>query len=60
MLDLATYTERILFCIQEIVVFDLDFPSDASSVKFRAVQWTCTEILLALACIVNLLPREYI
>lgn len=44
---------------KEIVVFNLDFPSDASSVKFRAVQWICTEVLLALACIVNLLPREY-
>lgn len=44
--------------IQEIVVFNLDFPSDTSSVKFRAVQWICTEILLALACIANLLPRE--
>lgn len=43
---------------QEIVVFNVDFPSDASSVKFRAVQWICTEIMLAIAAIANLLPRE--
>lgn len=42
---------------QEIVVFNSDFPSDATSVKFRAVQWICTEVMLALAVIWNLLPR---
>ncbi|KAK8912806.1 Thiamine transporter thi9 [Metarhizium anisopliae] len=40
-------------------IFNLDFPSDASSVKFRAVQWVATEILLALAAIWNLLPPRY-
>lgn len=45
---------------QEIVVFNVDFPSDASSVKFRAVQWICTEIMLAMAAIANLLPREWL
>ncbi|KAL1614230.1 hypothetical protein SLS56_012162 [Neofusicoccum ribis] len=44
---------------QEIVVFNVDFPSDASSVKFRAVQWICTEIMLAIAAIANLLPPRY-
>lgn len=40
-------------------MFNLDFPSDSSSVKFRAVQWICTEILLALAALLNFLPRMY-
>ncbi|KKY15895.1 putative amino acid permease [Phaeomoniella chlamydospora] len=47
------------YMLSEIVVFNLDFPSDASSVKFRAVQWICTEIMLALAAIGNLLPPRY-
>ncbi|GAB7350261.1 hypothetical protein MBLNU459_g0907t1 [Dothideomycetes sp. NU459] len=64
--NLAYWTSYIITCVftfitaaviaEEIVVFNLDFPSDASSVKFRAVQWICTEVLLALACLVNLLP----
>lgn len=48
----------MLTAIQEIVVFNLDFPSDTSSVKFRAVQWITTEVMLALAAIWNLLPRK--
>jgi hypothetical protein len=40
------------------VVFNTDFPSDSTSVKFRAVQWICTEVMLALAAIWNLLPRK--
>ncbi|KAG5804768.1 hypothetical protein H9Q74_010279 [Fusarium xylarioides] len=47
------------YLLSEIVVFGTDFPSDSSSVKFRAVQWILTEILLALACIWNLLPPRY-
>jgi amino acid transporter len=39
-------------------VFNLSFPTDTSDVKFRAVQWICTEILLALAAIINFLPRK--
>ncbi|KAF5723464.1 amino-acid permease [Fusarium mundagurra] len=45
------------YMLSEIVVFNTDFPSDSSSVKFRAVQWILTEIMLALACIWNLLPQ---
>lgn len=45
--------------LQEITVFKLDFPSDSSDVKFRAVQWICTEILLALAALLNFMPRMY-
>ncbi|KAE9367929.1 amino acid transporter [Stipitochalara longipes BDJ] len=44
------------YMLSEITVFNLDFPSDSSSVKFRAVQWICTEVLLALAILVNFLP----
>lgn len=39
-------------------MFNLDFPSDATDVKFRAVQWICTEVLLALAVLINFLPRN--
>lgn len=38
-------------------MFNLDFPTDPSDVKFRAVQWACTEVLLALAAVINFLPR---
>ncbi|OTA05638.1 amino acid permease PotE [Trichoderma parareesei] len=47
------------YMLSEIVVFNIDFPSDPSSVKFRAVQWICTEVLLALAAIWNLLSPKY-
>lgn len=43
---------------QEISVFNLDFPTTTSDVKFRAVQWICTEVLLALAALVNFLRRK--
>ncbi|EFQ34806.1 hypothetical protein CGRA01v4_01678 [Colletotrichum graminicola] len=47
------------YMLSEIVVFKLDFPSDPSSIKFRAVQWIATEVMLALAAIWNLLPPRY-
>ncbi|OHW90939.1 amino acid transporter [Colletotrichum incanum] len=47
------------YMLSEIVVFNLDFPSDTSSIKFRAVQWIATEVMLALAAIWNLLPPRY-
>ncbi|CAG8316576.1 unnamed protein product [Penicillium nalgiovense] len=47
------------YMLSEITVFKLDFPSDVSSVKFRAVQWICTEVLLALAALLNFLPPRY-
>ncbi|KAJ5470258.1 hypothetical protein N7530_007615 [Penicillium desertorum] len=47
------------YMLSEITVFNLDFPSDVSSVKFRAVQWICTEVLLALAALLNFLPPRY-
>ncbi|KAF7555255.1 hypothetical protein G7Z17_g2268 [Cylindrodendrum hubeiense] len=47
------------YMLSEIVVFNVDFPSDSSSIKFRAVQWICTEVMLALAAIWNLLPPRY-
>lgn len=45
--------------LQEITVFKLDFPSDTDSVNFRAVQWICTEVLLAFAALLNFMPRAY-
>ncbi|KAK7513803.1 amino acid/polyamine transporter I [Phyllosticta citriasiana] len=47
------------YFLSEIVVFKLDFPSDTSSVKFRAVQWICTEVMLAVAALANLMPPKY-
>ena len=44
---------------QELTVFNVDFPKDPSDVRFRAVQWICTELLLALAALLNFLPREF-
>ncbi|KAK0117353.1 hypothetical protein ONS96_013184 [Cadophora gregata f. sp. sojae] len=44
------------YMLSEITVFKVNFPSDASSIKFRAVQWICTEVMLALAVLVNFLP----
>ncbi|KAF3406619.1 Thiamine transporter thi9 [Talaromyces pinophilus] len=47
------------YMLSEITVFNLDFPTDPSDVKFRAVQWACTEVLLALAAVINFLPPRY-
>jgi len=44
------------YMLSEITVFNVNFPSDSSSIKFRAVQWICTEVMLALAVFVNFLP----
>ncbi|KAF7927132.1 hypothetical protein EAE99_005463 [Botrytis elliptica] len=43
--------------VREILVFNIDFPSESSDVKFRALQWFTTEIMSALAATWNLLPR---
>ena len=51
-------TGNFILTTQEITVFNVNFPSDSSSIKFRAVQWICTEFMLALAVFVNFLPRE--
>lgn len=37
-----------------MTVFDINFPTDVSNIKFRAVQWICTEVLLVLAALMNL------
>ncbi|CAG7983291.1 unnamed protein product [Penicillium olsonii] len=47
------------YMLSEITVFKLDFPSDTDDVKFRAVQWICTEVLLALAALLNFMPPRY-
>ncbi|KAJ5907137.1 Thiamine transporter thi9 [Penicillium subrubescens] len=47
------------YMLAELTVFNVDFPQDTDSVKFRAVQWICTEVLLALAALLNFLPPRY-
>ncbi|KAF9885397.1 hypothetical protein FE257_012919 [Aspergillus nanangensis] len=47
------------YMLSELTVFEVDFPTETSDVKFRAVQWICTEILLALAALLNFLPPKY-
>ncbi|KAJ5182518.1 Thiamine transporter thi9 [Penicillium capsulatum] len=47
------------YMLSEIAVFKLNFPSDTDDVKFRAVQWICTEILLALAALLNFMPPRF-
>jgi amino acid transporter len=48
------------FLLSEIAVFNLDFPTDTTSIKFRAVQWIVSEILLFLSialCYIS--PRKF-
>lgn len=47
------------YMLAELTVFNVDFPQDTDSVKFRAVQWICSEVLLALAALLNFLPPRY-
>lgn len=47
------------YLLSEIVVFNVDFPADSGNVRYRAVQWAVTEVMLAIACIVNLLPPKW-
>ncbi|KAH8658164.1 amino acid transporter-like protein [Xylariales sp. PMI_506] len=47
------------YMLSELTVFNVDFPTDTDDVKFRAVQWICTEVLLAVAAIWNLMPPRY-
>ncbi|KAA8642997.1 putative amino acid permease [Aspergillus tanneri] len=47
------------YMLSELTVFNVDFPTDTSDVKFRAVQWICTEVLLALAALLNFMPPKY-
>lgn len=47
------------YMLAELTVFNVDFPKDTDSVKFRAVQWICTEVLLALAALLNFMPPRF-
>ncbi|KAF7594024.1 hypothetical protein BBP40_010302 [Aspergillus hancockii] len=47
------------YMLSELTVFNVEFPTEPSDVKFRAVQWICTEILLALAALLNFMPPKY-
>ncbi|KAK2748525.1 hypothetical protein FQN57_000659 [Myotisia sp. PD_48] len=47
------------YMLAEFTVFEVDFPRNVESIKFRAVQWICTEVLLCLAALLNFLPPKY-
>ncbi|OOG00123.1 hypothetical protein ASPCADRAFT_512644 [Aspergillus carbonarius ITEM 5010] len=48
------------YMLSELSVFNVDFPTDTNNVKFRAVQWICTEVLLGLAAWMNFAsPRVF-
>ncbi|CAK7267428.1 hypothetical protein SEPCBS119000_002541 [Sporothrix epigloea] len=55
----STAQGGVNYMLSEIVVFGLNFPSEPSDVRFRAVQWIATEILLAGACFWCILPPRY-
>lgn len=39
-------------------MFNVNYPTETTEVKFRTLQWICTEALLALAALLNFLPRR--
>ncbi|EME47537.1 hypothetical protein DOTSEDRAFT_69477 [Dothistroma septosporum NZE10] len=48
------------FLLSEITVFGLDFATDTGSIKFRAVQWIVSEVILFIAIGMNYLnPKTY-
>lgn len=48
------------FLLTEIAVFGLSFPTDVNNVKFRAVQWIVSEVILFLAIGMNYFdPKTY-
>ncbi|PYI12986.1 amino acid permease [Aspergillus violaceofuscus CBS 115571] len=48
------------YMLSELTVFEVDFPTDTGNIKFRALQWICTEVMLALAAWINLAsPRIF-
>lgn len=40
-----------------MTVFNVDFPTETTDVKFRTLQWIVTEVLLAFAALLNFMPR---
>ncbi|KAF2395733.1 amino acid transporter [Trichodelitschia bisporula] len=48
------------FLLSEISVFGVDFPTDPSNIKFRAVQWILSEVFLFISIGLNYLdPKVY-
>ena len=48
------------FLLSEITVFNLSFPTDTTNIKFRAVQWIVSEIILFISIGMNYLdPKVY-
>lgn len=48
------------FILSEITVFKLAFPTDVNSIRFRAVQWIVSEVILFISIGANYLnPKHY-
>ena len=47
------------YMLSEIAVFNLNFPTETTDIKFRALQWATAEIFLAIAMSVQYLKPEH-
>lgn len=47
------------YLLSEIAVFNLDFSTDTSDIKFRALQWAVAEAMLAISMSVQYLPPRH-
>lgn len=54
---IMTWMDYMRLMRQELTVFNVDFPTETTDVKFRTLQWIVTEVLLALAALLNFMPR---
>lgn len=48
------------YILSQLVVWEVDFPGgvDINNIKFRAVVWVVSEVLLIMVVALNYLPRE--
>lgn len=48
------------YILSQLVVWEVDFPGgvDINNVKFRAVVWAVSEVLLIMVVALNYLPRK--
>lgn len=48
------------YILSQLVVWEVDFPGgvDINNIKFRAVVWAVSEVLLIMVVALNYLPRE--
>lgn len=47
------------YLLSEIAVFNLDYPTETTDIKFRVVQWVVAEALLAISMSVQYLPPHH-